>query len=49
MSSKVYEESDYALDVDSLTIRYKSHVSYPRKSALIIKGNHLKLTLRKKR
>ena len=49
MSSKVYEERDYALDMDSLTIRYKSHVSYPRKSALFIKGNHLKPTLKRKK
>ena len=30
MSSKIYEESDYGLDLDLLIISYKIHVSFPR-------------------
>ena len=32
MTSKNYEESDYKLNLDSLTILYKSCVSHPRRS-----------------
>ena len=35
MSSKIYVESGYVLNLDLLTIVYKSHVSYPRRSGLV--------------
>ena len=34
MSSKNYEESGYFLDLDAITVSYKSHVSYPIRSGL---------------
>ena len=34
MSSKNYEGSGYGLNMESITILYKLHVSYPRRSGL---------------
>jgi hypothetical protein len=36
------EESDYGLEVDLLTVLFLSHVSYPRRSGLVEKSNHLR-------
>ena len=40
MSSEIYEESDYGLDLDLLTILYKIHVSFPRNGG-VGKCDHL--------
>ena len=42
MSSKKNDESGYDLDLDLLTISYYSHVSYPKRSGLLGKNNHLR-------
>ena len=39
MNSKHYEESDYGLDLDFLTISYKSRVSRPRRGGLVAISN----------
>ena len=35
INSKFYEESDYDLDLDFLTIVFSLRVSYPKKSVLV--------------
>ena len=42
MNSKSYEESEYGLDLDLLTISYQLQISYPRRSGLVEKNSHLR-------
>ena len=42
MSSKNYEEISYSLDLDLLTLSYKSCVSYPTRRGLVRKSNNLR-------
>lgn len=42
MSFGNYEESGYDLVLDMLTVLYRSCVSCPRRSGLVVKSNHLR-------
>ena len=42
MSSIFFTKNDYDLNLDLLTILYSSHVSYPSRSGLVEKTNHLR-------